>query len=310
MVYRAGHVLPFVGGHFESYCLEAIAMSFGAPKMLLMLLLVVPPLVLFFWWAWRKRQQLITQFISARLLGHLKVGVSTSRQKFRMVLMVATVIFLILALARPQWGYIKEEARQTGLDIIVAIDVSNSMLAEDVAPNRLARAKLAALDLMRRAKTDRLGLIAFAGSAFLQCPLTLDDAAFSQSIDSLDTHSISEGGTALTESIQEAERTFRDSADTSRALVIFTDGEDHEGEAVEAAEKAAKEGMRIFTIGIGTPEGEIVRIRDEHGRVDILRDEQGQPVKSQLNEELLRQLAKAAGAFYLPWRGSQTSHTL
>src|SRR5580700_97522 len=110
----------------------------------------------------------------------------------RLGLIVVAVIAVIFALARPQWGLTQEEARQRGLDIIIAIDTSNSMLAEDVPPNRLARAKLAALDLMHRAKTDRLGLIAFAGSAFLQCPLTLDDAAFGQSVDSLDTQTISQ----------------------------------------------------------------------------------------------------------------------
>ena len=127
-------------------------MTFAAKPMLWLLLVLIPPLIAFFWWAWRKRQQLMTQFISARLLGHLKVGVSPSRQKFRMALIVMAVVFLILTLARPQWGFTLEEARQRGLDIMVAIDTSNSMLAEDVHPNRLARAKLAALDLMRRAK--------------------------------------------------------------------------------------------------------------------------------------------------------------
>ncbi len=135
--------------------------------MLWLLAVVAAPLGLFLWWAWRKRQELITQFISARLLASLKVGVSPQRQKLRLVLLVAAVVCLILALARPQWGFIEEEARQRGLDIIIAIDTSNSMLAEDIPPNRLARAKLAALDLMRRAKSDRLGLIAFAGNAFL-----------------------------------------------------------------------------------------------------------------------------------------------
>src|SRR5580698_7118586 len=113
-------------------------MNFAAPKILWLLLIVMPPLVAFYWWAWRKRQQLITQFTSERLLGHLKVGVSPSRQKVRMALIGASVVFLILAIARPQWGVTREEAHQRGLDIIVAIDTSNSMLAEDVTPNRLA----------------------------------------------------------------------------------------------------------------------------------------------------------------------------
>jgi Ca-activated chloride channel family protein len=284
--------------------------NLAAPKMLWLVLLVVPPLIFFLWWAWRKRQELITQFISARLLGALKVGVSPSRQKWRMVLLVAAVTCLTLSLARPQWGYSWEEAKQRGLDIIVAIDTSNSMLAEDVPPNRLARAKLAALDLMRHAKTDRLGLIAFAGDAFLTCPLTLDDAAFGQSVDALDTHAISQGGTAVAEAINTAREAFKEEAENHKALVIFTDGEDHDGGAVKAAETAAKEGMRIYTIGIGSPDGELLRIRDEHGRTDYIRDDDGNPVKSKLNETLLGQIASAAGGFYLPLRGTTTMDTL
>ncbi|MDB6065243.1 MAG: Mg-chelatase subunit ChlD [Pedosphaera sp.] len=285
-------------------------MKLALPQMLWLFLILVLPLVGFLWWAWRKRQQLITQFISTRLLAQLKVGVSPVRQKARMAMIVASVIFLILALARPQWGVTKEEVRQRGLDIIVAIDTSNSMLAEDVPPNRLQRAKLAALDLVHRAKTDRLGLVAFAGTAFLQCPLTLDDAAFSQSVDSLDTATISQGGTAIAEAINEARTAFKHESDNHRVLVLFTDGEDQDSEAVAAAEKAAKEGMIIFTVGIGTPEGELLRIRDERGRVDYIRDDKGTPVKSHLNEDLLQQIANAAKGFYLPLRGTKTMDTL
>lgn len=285
-------------------------MTFAAPQMLWLLLILLPPLIGFLWWAWRRRQQLITQFISARLLGQLKVGVSPSRQKARLVMLVLAVMFLILALARPQWGVTREEARQRGLDVVVAIDTSNSMLAEDVSPNRLARAKLAALDLMRRAKTDRLGLVAFAGAAFLQCPLTLDDAAFSQGVNSLDTKTISQGGTALAEAITEAQKAFKNESDNHRVLVLFTDGEDHDSEAVEAAKNAAKEGMIIFTIGIGTPEGELLRIRDERGRMDYIRDDQGKPVKSRLDEDLLQQISRATKGFYLPLRGTKTMDTL
>ncbi|HZV36425.1 MAG TPA: VWA domain-containing protein, partial [Verrucomicrobiae bacterium] len=285
-------------------------MRLAAPQMLWLLLILVPALILFFWWAWRKRQQLVTQFISARLLGHLKVGVSPSRQKARMALNVIAVVFVIVALARPQWGLSREEARQRGLDIIVAIDTSNSMLAQDVSPNRLARAKLAALDLMRRAKTDRLGLIAFAGDAFLECPLTLDDAAFTQSVNALDTHTISQGGTAIGEAIAEARKSFKNESDNHKVLVLFTDGEDHDSDAAAEAEKAAKDGMIIFTVGIGTPEGDQVRILDEHGRMQNILDENGKPVVSHLNEELLQQIATATKGFYIPLRGTKTMDML
>ena len=283
---------------------------FANPQMFWLLPLIAGPLVAFYIWAWRRRQELIAQFVTSRLLAQLKLGMSPQRQKARMALVVAAVVLLIAALARPQWGVVMEEVRQRGLDIIVAIDTSNSMLAEDAPPNRLKRAKLAAMDLMHQAKSDRLGLIAFAGDAYLQCPLTLDDAAFSQSVDGLDTHTISEGGTALAEVIDTAMKAFKDTGESHKILVIFTDGEDHEGEAVARAEAAAKEGLRIFTVGIGSADGEKLRIRDERGRVDYLRDEQGNPVVSKLNEGLLQQIAKAAGGFYLPLRGTKTMDTL
>ncbi len=285
-------------------------MSFANPHMLWLLLVIPPALLAFFWWAARRRQQLLTQFIQARLLPSLTVGISATRQKISVGCLVVAVACLILALARPQWGFDWEEVKQRGLDIVVAIDTSKSMLAEDIAPNRLARAKLAALDLMKRAKTDRLGLIAFAGSAFLQCPLTIDDSAFRQSVEALDVNIIPQGGTALAEAIQTALTAYKE-GDNYKILVLLTDGEDHDSGALEAAEKAAKEGLRIFTIGIGTADGELLRVKDAQGGSDYVRDAQGNVVKSHLNERLLQQIAGATeGGFYLPLRGARAMDTL
>lgn len=277
----------------------------------LWLLAIIPPLLLvFFWWAMRERQRLMTQFIQARLLPGLIYGVSPTRQKVRFVLITVAVALLIVALARPQWGFTWEESKQKGLDIVVAIDTSKSMLAEDIAPNRLQRAKLAALDLMQQAKSDRLGLVAFAGGAFLQCPLTIDDNAFRQSVEALDVNIIPQGGTAVAEAINTALGAFKE-GDNFKVLVLFTDGEDNDENALEAAQAAAKEGMKIFAIGIGTPEGEILRIKDAKGRTDYLRDADGNAVKSRLNEALLQQIAGATeGGFYLPMRGAKTIDTL
>src|ERR1043166_4092717 len=171
-------------------------MRFEYPYLLWLLVPAIPGLIAFFWWAWRTRQRLIGQFVQSRLLANLTVGVSTTRQKIRIGLLVASVALLIVVLARPQWGFDWEEARQRGLDVVVAIDTSKSMLAEDVPPNRLARAKLAALDLKRLAKTDRVGLIAFAGTAFLQCPLSFEDEAFRQSVEALVVTITPRGGPA------------------------------------------------------------------------------------------------------------------
>lgn len=278
---------------------------------ILWLLLVIPPLLAgFFWWAWRERQRLMAQFIEARLLPSLISGVSPTRQKGRYVLITAAVALLLIALARPQWGFTWEESKQKGLDVVVAIDTSKSMLAEDITPNRLTRAKLAALDLMQQAKSDRLGLVAFAGGAFLQCPLTIDDNAFRQSVEALDVNIIPQGGTAVAEAITTALTAFQE-GDNFKVLVLFTDGGDNDENAVAAAEAAAKEGMKIFTIGIGTAEGELLRIKDAKGRTDYIRDADGNVVKSRLNEGLLQQIAGATeGGFYLPMRGAKTIDTL
>lgn len=284
-------------------------MIFAAPH-LLWLLLLVPALGLFLWWSWRTKQRLVAMFVHARLLDFLTVGVSHARQLAKLALLVAAVASLVLALARPMWGFTWEEVKHRGLDIVVAIDTSRSMLAEDVRPNRLARAKLAALDLMKVAKNDRLALVAFAGSSFLQCPLTLDDSAFRQCVDALSVTIIPQGGTALTEAIQTALTAYKDDSDNHKILVLFTDGEDHDGGAIEAAKKANEKGLRIFTIGIGSPDGELLRVPDDKGKAGFLRDDSGNVVKSRLNETLLQQVAGEAQGFYLNLRGVNTIETL
>jgi Ca-activated chloride channel family protein len=284
-------------------------MSFAHPHILWLLVIFPPALITFFWWSWRKRQQLLTQFIQTRLLAGLTVGISPRRQLFRAICLIVALMCLIVALARPQWGFTWEEAKQRGLDIVVAIDTSKSMLAEDIAPNRLARAKLAALDLMQQAKSDRLGLVAFAGSAFLQCPLTIDDGAFRQSVEALDVNIIPQGGTAIAQAIDTALTAFKE-GDTFKTMVLFTDGEDQDSGALEAAKRAADAGLKIFTIGIGTPEGELLRVKDAKGRTDYIRDAQDNVVKSHLQEELLQKISGLTDGAYLPLKGAKTIDTL
>ncbi len=284
-------------------------MIFANPQLLWLLLVIPPAMTVFFWWSARKRQQLMMQFIQARLLPGLTVGISRSRQQIRLGCLLLAVAALLLALARPQWGFDWEEVKLRGLDIVVAIDTSKSMLAEDIPPNRLARAKLAALDLMKQARADRLGLVAFAGSAFLQCPLTIDNAAFRQSVEMLDVNVIPQGGTALADAIESALQAFKE-GDNHKILVLFTDGEDHDSGALDAAKTAAESGLRIFTIGIGSVEGELLGMKDAKGRTEYIRDEQGNVVKSHLNETLLQQIAGAANGVYFPLRGAKTMDTL
>ena len=283
-----------------------------ANSYLLWLLLVVPPaMTAFFWWATRARRKLLAQFIQTRLLTALTVGISPVRRKLRFALVILAVALLIAALAQPQHGFDLQEVQQRGLDIVIAVDTSKSMLTADIAPNRLERAKLAALALMQRAGTDRLGLEAFAGDAFLECPLTVDNTAFEQSVQALNVNSIPEGGTDLVGAIDTALSAFKEQ-DTYKALVLLTDGEDNvdEAAALAAAQKAAKAGLKIFTVGIGTAAGDLIRVTDANGNSDYVRDAQGNVVKSHLNEPLLNQIATATHGFYLHLSGADTMDVL
>ena len=250
--------------------------------------------------------------MQARLFSTLTVGLSPARQKFRLALLLAALAGVLAALAGPRWGFSWEEARQRGLDIVVAVDTSRSMLARDVPPNRLDKAKLAAFDLMRQAKNDRLGLVAFAGSAFLQCPLTVDDEAFRQNLEAVQVGIIPEGGTALSEAIHAALGAFATGNNNHKALVLFTDGDDHDEDKVTmgAAKEAADAGLRIFTVGVGTAAGELLQVTDDKGNTSFIKDEDGNVVKSHLNEELLRNIATVTGGFYIPLVGADPMEVL
>ncbi|HOX02960.1 MAG TPA: VWA domain-containing protein [Candidatus Paceibacterota bacterium] len=285
-------------------------MNFGAPDRLHLLWIVLPPLCLFLAWAWRRKQRDITRFIRSRLLAQLTVGVSLPRQKIRLALLVLAIGCILLALARPRWGHTLEEARQRGLDILLAIDTSRSMLAQDVTPSRIERARLALLDLIPLASTDRLGLVVFAESAFLQCPLTVDDEAFRQNVRLVEVGALDQASTSLAAAIQTAAASFPPDSENEKILILVTDGEDHDQRAVEAAQAAAQAGIRIFTVGAGTPEGDMIRISDSSGHTSFLKDPAGNVVKSRLNEPLLQEIAQAGQGFYLPLRGADTMESL
>ena len=271
----------------------------------------MPLLCLFLGWAWRRRRERVARFIHANLVEQLTLGLSTARRKAKLGLLVGVVLLLFVALARPKSGYELQKTETRSLDILVAVDTSRSMLATDQSPNRLERAKLAVFDLMRLAKRDRLGLIAFSGTAFLQCPLTVDRNAFVQSVNSLSTDIIPQGGTAIGEAVNEALRTLEKEEDNHKVLVLMTDGEDHEAGVTDAAQKANEIGMKIFTIGLGSPKGELIQLPDpKTGQLEFLKDESGNVVKSRLNEPLLRDLATGTGAFYLPMQGADTMERL
>src|SRR6184192_2665504 len=232
-------------------------MSFGAPEWLWGLLLI-PLLVALFVHAERRGLRRLQEFVSARLLSQLAGTVNRPRRIIKFALQLLGLFLAIVSLAQPRWGYTFEDVKRKGLDLILAVDTSRSMLSNDVQPNRLERVKLAAQDLINELQGDRVALIAFAGRAFLQAPLTIDyDAAVTSIID-LDTKSIPEGGTNISEAIALAVRTFGKSAMGNRALIIFTDGEELSGDAVKEAKKAEGAGVKIFTIGVGTIQGSLI----------------------------------------------------
>jgi Ca-activated chloride channel family protein len=282
------------------------------PQVLWLAAAVIPALVGFLFWSWRVKQKLIRQFVHARLAPTLTFGVSPVREKVRLALLVVAVAGILCAVARPQWGFAWEESKQQGLDIMVAIDTSRSMLARDVLPDRLEKTKLAVMDLMRLAKSDRMGLVVFAGAAYLQAPLTLDDQAFQQAVDSVSVGIVPVGGTSLSSAIRTSLDSFEKGNDNHKVLVLFTDGEDHDVDTdTMAAVKEAKEAdMRIFTIGVGTPAGELLRVTDEQGNATFVKDDDGNAVKSRLNQTLLQQIATEANGFYLPLQGADPMATL
>ena len=273
-------------------------MTFGAP-IWFWALLVIPVLALFFARAEQRGVVRLREFVSPRLLPQLAATVNRGRRVLRFCLLMLGLALAIVSLARPQWGYIYEDVKRKGLDLLFAVDTSRSMLSNDVQPNRLDRVKLAAQDLVNQLQGDRVGLIAFAGRAFLQAPLTIDYEAEVESINDLDTKTIPEGGTNISEAINLALNTFGKSAAGNRALIIFTDGEELSGDAAKVAKAAADAGVRIFTVGVGTPQGSLIPLKSDDGGTAFVKDSAGQVVKSKLDEKRLREIAQATGGFYL-----------
>lgn len=247
----------------------------------------------------RKGQIALQKFASGRLLGQLIQNVSNSRRQVKRGLFLMAVAALFVALARPQVGFEWKEVKRKGIDILMAVDTSKSMLATDVKPNRLERSKLGIMDFVSKLEGDRVGLIPFAGTAFLMCPLTLDYNAFRQSLEALDTRIIPQGGTDLSSAIREARFAFSNDAN-HKILVLVTDGEDLEGEALSAAKEAAAKGLTIYTVGVGTPAGELIPLQKKGKGVVFAKDENGQVVKSRLDERMLQDIAQATGGQYEP----------
>jgi Ca-activated chloride channel family protein len=242
----------------------------------------------------RKRRLALAAFSSRR--NGAASSLSRTRRGFKRALLVTGALLGCATLARPQWGVRWEEAQRRGLDLLFALDTSKSMLAPDLKPDRLTRAKLAIRDLVAKFDGDRVGLVAFAGDAFLQCPLTLDRGVFEQTLDALDTTTIFRGGTDVGRAIDVARSALHNQPANRKLLVFLTDGEDLESHALESARAAAADGIRIYTVGVGTPGGELIPLGAEPGQ--FARDDKGGFVRSQLDENTLQAIARVTGGDY------------
>jgi Ca-activated chloride channel homolog len=246
----------------------------------------------------RAREENLARIVAARLRPRLASTVSLGRRRFRFFFLLAGFAAVLTTLARPQWGFTMLESKRKGRDLLLAIDTSRSMLADDIKPNRLTRAKLAAQDLIAELKGDRVGVIAFAGTAFLQAPLTVDYTAVLGALKELDTEIIPQGGSNLAGAITAARDAFGKGESENRALVIFSDGEELDADAKKVIDELEGQ-VRVFAVGIGTPEGALIPVKNRAGGTDFVKDADGNVVRSRLDEARLRTVAEAAGGFYV-----------
>jgi Ca-activated chloride channel family protein len=266
----------------------------------LMALAALPVLAALFWIAAVRRRRAMETFGDSDLVRKLTGTVSPEARRWKAALAVVAVGFAVLALARPQFGSRVETVRSVGQDIVVAVDLSRSMLAEDVAPNRLERARLAILRLMNGLDGDRIGLVAFAGDAFVQSPLTTDYAAAGMFLNAMDPDIMPVQGTDLGAALRVSLDALGQGARDAGVVVLVTDGEDHEATFEEQLERAASEGVQVHVVGIGSVEGVPIPIYDAQGRRDgFVRDEAGTVVTTRLGEETLRTVAERTGARYV-----------
>ena len=261
----------------------------------LYLLLLIPLLVIFRFVAIRGRRKKLRKFGDIDLLKQLMPNVSAFRPEVKFWLLIAALTLLIVMLARPQMGTRISHEKRNGIETIIALDISNSMLAEDVAPSRLSKSKMLVENMVDHFTNDKIGLIVFAGDAFVQLPITSDYVSAKMFMQNIEPSLIATQGTDIAEAINMARHSFTQDEQVGRAIIVITDGEDHEGGAVQAAEDAKKKGMRVFVLGVGDPKGAPIPT-DDGG---YMTDNSGQTVMSALNEDMCRQIAQAGGGAYI-----------
>jgi Ca-activated chloride channel homolog len=270
-----------------------------ANSYLFILLWLIPALIVFYILAFKSKKSAMARFGNLELVQKLSRSTSRQRLVMKLVLLLFIVLLMVTALARPQIGTKIEEVKREGVDIIVALDVSSSMLARDIQPSRLQKAKHEVETFIDRLRGDRIGLIAFSGVAFVQCPLTLDYGAAKIFLDVLDPNLIPVPGTALGKAIQKATETFDQRERKHKVLVLITDGEDHEGDVMKYVDEAERQGIVIYCVGIGSPKGDPIPLSETGGSGAFKKDRNGEVVLTRLDELTLEKIAlQTNGKYY------------
>ena len=268
-------------------------------------LIAVPVFVIGYVVSTKRKQRQLQEFGDKELMAHLMPDASKSRPIWKFCLLIVAFVLLIVAAARPQYGQKENTVKRQGIEVMVALDISNSMLAEDVAPNRLDRAKQMLSKMIDHMVDDKVGLVVFAGEAFTQLPITCDYVSAKMFLNTITPNLIQTQGTAIGTALQTAISSFGSlESEAGRAIVLITDGENHEDDAIAAAKQAHELGMQVFVIGIGKPEGAPI---PKPGTNDYFKDRSGQVVVSKLNEEMCQQIAEAGSGVYVRCDNTNTA---
>jgi Ca-activated chloride channel family protein len=280
-------------------------MHWGTP-FYLNFLIFVPLLIAFFIFTAIAKKKKMNTFADKALIEKLSLSKSASKEKLKKVLLILSVFFLILTIARPQIGTRLTMTKRYGVDVLIAIDTSSSMMAQDIKPNRLEKAKMEISSFIDKLKGDRVGILVFAGDSFVQCPLTLDYSAVKMFLNIIEQDMMPIPGTAIGDAIRLGAKAFIKKERKHKILLILTDGEDHETKPIEAAQDAKKEGVIIYTIGIGTKKGEPIPVIDKSGKINgYKKDNKGEVVMTKLDEETLQKIALITDGKYYHATGSE-----
>lgn len=268
-------------------------------------LITIPVFVIAYIIYTKRKSRQLAEFGDPELMAQLMPDASKSRPVWKFSLMIVAAVLLIIAAARPQFGQQEKTVKRQGIEVMVALDISNSMLAEDVAPNRLDRAKQMLSKMIDNMVDDKVGLVVFAGEAFTQLPITCDYVSAKMFLNTITPNLIQTQGTAIGTALQTAITSFgAQESDAGRAIILITDGENHEDDAIAAAKKAQELGIQVFVIGIGKPEGAPI---PKPGTNDYFKDRSGQVVVSRLNEEMCQQIAQAGSGIYVRCDNTNTA---